>query len=177
MNRIGCRIKCGLGLLAFVLLASSLGAAPVQDAMSVPKPGAVRPEGWLRDWALAAAKGYTGHMDEVDGEFVKAWREDFTPRGATLNWTANGTGKTGKWASNCTSPIEGLADANNIEEDPLFSTRKPWRLTADSPCCDVGDNARAPTGTDIDGRPRIFGRCVDIGCSEYVPSGLGIFIR
>ena len=67
MNRIGCRIKCGLGLLAFVLLASSLGAAPVPDAMSVPKPGAVRPEGWLRDWALAAAKGYTGHMDEVDG--------------------------------------------------------------------------------------------------------------
>jgi len=74
---------CFVGLL----LAGSLGAAPVPDAMSVTKPGAVRPEGWLRDWSLAAAKGYTGHMEEVDGEFVKAWREDFTPRGEKLNWT------------------------------------------------------------------------------------------
>ena len=60
------------------------------DAFTVPKPGAVKPTGWLREWAQAAAKGATGRMEEVDEEFRKAWAADFTPRGKNLNWF-NGT--------------------------------------------------------------------------------------
>lgn len=33
-------------------------------------PGAVEPEGWLRDWCIAARDGYTGHMDEYGNEFT-----------------------------------------------------------------------------------------------------------
>ncbi len=79
MNRILVTMVSSLATLAGV-------AAFAPDAMSVPKPGAVKPAGWLRDWSLAAAKGYTGHMTDVDEEFVRAWREDFTPRGKKLNW-------------------------------------------------------------------------------------------
>jgi hypothetical protein len=36
--------------------------------------GTVRPEGWLRDWAEAAAAGITGHLDERDPVFGMAWK-------------------------------------------------------------------------------------------------------
>ncbi|MCQ2388890.1 MAG: glycoside hydrolase family 127 protein [Kiritimatiellae bacterium] len=79
MNKVFVAAVSGMAALA-------CSAAFVPDAMSVPKPGAVKPAGWLRDWAEAAAKGYTGRMPEVDEEFVRAWRADFTPRGRKLNW-------------------------------------------------------------------------------------------
>jgi hypothetical protein len=36
----------------------------------------VEPAGWLRDWGLAARYGFTGHMDEYDAEFKRAWAPD-----------------------------------------------------------------------------------------------------
>ena len=49
-------------------------------------PGAVEPAGWLRDWCLAARDGYTGHMDEYDDEFKRAWAADHTMTGERLLW-------------------------------------------------------------------------------------------
>jgi len=49
-------------------------------------PGAVKPEGWLRDWCLAARDGYTGHMDEYDDEFKRAWAPDHKMTGERLFW-------------------------------------------------------------------------------------------
>ncbi len=49
-------------------------------------PGAVEPTGWLRDWSLAARDGYTGHMDEYDPEFQRAWSPDHQMRGEGLLW-------------------------------------------------------------------------------------------
>lgn len=49
-------------------------------------PGAVEPEGWLRDWCLAARDGYTGHMDEYGNEFKQAWAEDYKMTGENLLW-------------------------------------------------------------------------------------------
>lgn len=49
-------------------------------------PGAVEPGGWLRDWCLAAADGYTGHMDEYDDEFKRAWAADHRMTGEKLMW-------------------------------------------------------------------------------------------
>ena len=37
-------------------------------------PGAVEPAGWLRDWALAARNGITGHLDEYTPTFHDAWK-------------------------------------------------------------------------------------------------------
>lgn len=57
-----------------------------KDAMAIPRPGAVKPAGWLGEWARGAAAGYTGNMTDVDEEFVRAWSPGFTPRGQKLNW-------------------------------------------------------------------------------------------
>lgn len=49
-------------------------------------PGAVEPAGWLRDWCLAARDGFTGHMDEYDAEFKRAWAPDHKMTGEGLMW-------------------------------------------------------------------------------------------
>ena len=53
-------------------------------------PGAVEPQGWLRDWCLAAKDGFTGHMDEYDVEFKRAWAADHKPNGERLLWNNGG---------------------------------------------------------------------------------------
>ena len=37
-------------------------------------PGAVEPEGWLRDWARSARDGITGHLDEWHPTFADGWK-------------------------------------------------------------------------------------------------------
>ena len=46
----------------------------------------VEPAGWLRDWCLAARDGFTGHMDEYDDEFKRAWAPDHKMTGKGLLW-------------------------------------------------------------------------------------------
>ncbi len=60
--------------------------APTRPALIPLPPGAVEPAGWLRDWCLAARDGYTGHLDEYDPEFRRAWAVDHTMTGDRLNW-------------------------------------------------------------------------------------------
>ena len=59
---------------------------PTRPAFIPLPPGAVEPEGWLRDWCLAARDGYTGHMDEYHVEFQRAWAVDHTMTGDRLAW-------------------------------------------------------------------------------------------
>ena len=50
-------------------------ASPVvAPAFSPLPPGAIEPRGWLRDWALAAKNGITGHLDEQHPVFRDAWK-------------------------------------------------------------------------------------------------------
>jgi len=65
-------------------------ASPTPPALIPLPPGAVEPAGWLRDWCLSAAAGYTGHMDAVDPEFVRAWAADHTMTGERLSWPKGG---------------------------------------------------------------------------------------
>ncbi len=51
------------------------GEFPVQAAFVPLAPGAVEPEGWLRDWAMAARDGITGHLDEYHPTFRDAWTD------------------------------------------------------------------------------------------------------
>jgi hypothetical protein len=57
-----------------------------QPALRPLPPGAIEPAGWLRDWCLAARDGYTGHMDDVDDEFKRAWAPDHRMTGEGLFW-------------------------------------------------------------------------------------------
>jgi hypothetical protein len=54
----------------------------------------------------------------------------------------------------------GYAGTGNINADPLFvdAANGNFRLAANSPCIDVGNNAAIPAGitTDLDGLPRIM---------------------
>jgi len=59
---------------------------PTRPAFLPLPPGAVEPAGWLRDWCQAARDGFTGHMDEVDDEFKRAWAADHKMTGEGLRW-------------------------------------------------------------------------------------------
>jgi len=71
--------------VAMFLLASAAGAAgevnyarvcepEIRPALGPLPPGAVEPAGWLRDWALAAREGITGHLDEYHATFRDGWK-------------------------------------------------------------------------------------------------------
>lgn len=79
-----CTQKNEVGLTATMMQnASELKKAPIFIALA---PGAVTPEGWIRDWAEDAAKGITGHLDEYSPTFEKAWKGyGFEAKGATPN--------------------------------------------------------------------------------------------
>jgi uncharacterized protein len=59
---------------------------PTRPAFLPLPPGAIEPGGWLRDWCLAARDGFTGHMDEYDDEFKRAWAADHKMTGERLMW-------------------------------------------------------------------------------------------
>ena len=68
----------------------------------------------------------------------------------------------------CTDPKpEG---EGNICAAPLFGDAESgdFRLTAESPCINAGDNALATGDVDLDGNPRIFDGAVDMGAFEFV---------
>ena len=59
---------------------------PTRPAFLPLPPGAIEPAGWLRDWCVAARDGFTGHMDEYDDEFKRAWAPDHRMTGEGLFW-------------------------------------------------------------------------------------------
>lgn len=63
---------------------------PTRPAFLALPPGAVEPDGWLRDWCIAARDGYTGHMDQYHEEFKRAWAADHTMTGERLSWPKGG---------------------------------------------------------------------------------------
>ena len=66
----------------------------------------------------------------------------------------------------CTTPAP--AGAGNITNDPQFvdMAANNYRLGANSPCIDQGDNAYAQGATDLDGNPRVVSAMVDMGAYE-----------
>ncbi len=86
-------------------------------------PGAVEPEGWLRDWCLTARDGYTGHMDEVHPEFRRAWAADHKMTGERLLWQQGGWPYEGGgyW-------FEGLAKLGFVLHDEALIRQAKARL-------------------------------------------------
>jgi hypothetical protein len=67
----------------------------------------------------------------------------------------------------CTTPDSG--GTCNITNAPFFQDQanSNYRLQPGSPCINAGRNARAPSGPDLDGNPRIVAGTVDLGAYEF----------
>jgi hypothetical protein len=100
------------------------------DASIVAKPrfaplpaGDVRPEGWLRDWAEAAANGITGHLDERTATFGMGWKGvGFEAMGADPK---NGTG----WPlEQCSYWLDGAVRLAYILNDSALIRKTSERL-------------------------------------------------
>ena len=86
------------------------------------KPGAVKPEGWLNDWAQKAATGITGHLDQHSKTFEKGWSgESFE----AMNVKEEGTGwpleQSAYW-------LDGLVRLAWILDDPALKQKVKSRL-------------------------------------------------
>ena len=71
-------------------------------------------------------------------------------------------------------PCDGLVwGEGNLDVNPLFAdpNNGDYHLLEDSTCIDAGDPnyVAEPNETDLDGRPRIIGRRIDMGAYEYSP--------
>ncbi len=66
------------------------------------------------------------------------------------------------------SDVEGgYAGTGNLAVDPMFvRSTNDYRLSAASPCLEAGEPGSRTGGLDIDGRPRLLGATVDMGCVE-----------
>jgi hypothetical protein len=51
-----------------------VGEPKIKPAFLPLPPGSVEPSGWLRDWAVAARQGLTGHLDEYHPVFRDGWK-------------------------------------------------------------------------------------------------------
>lgn len=91
-------------------------------ALQPLKPGAVEPTGWLRDWALSARKGITGHLDERAETYAKGWSgQDFKAGGVK----EKGTG----WPlEQCAYWLDGLVRLAYILNDPDMIAKAKFRL-------------------------------------------------
>jgi hypothetical protein len=74
---------------------------------------------------------------------------------------------------NCCTPILPSSASpyfvNNITNQPLFINEASgdYSLQSNSPCINSGLNLQLMTSIDLDGRPRVVGGTVDIGCYEF----------
>ncbi|MCL1921280.1 MAG: autotransporter adhesin family protein, partial [Kiritimatiellaeota bacterium] len=89
------------------------------------------------------------------------------------NTAPDGPNHSGSFlAFSCTTPAPGFAYdfGGNIEANPIFASPGAgnFRLRANSPCIDKGNNDFAVGDFDLDGNFRILGGTVDMGAYEWV---------
>ena len=112
-----------LCLLVMGLAAEGAAVAPV---LSIDRPGAVKPRGWVLDRAQAARDGFVGHMDEVDEHFRLAWTTNCMRRGKFLNWTNK---HQGSWSAEGGAYwFEGLVKLAWQLDDPALKAMAKRRL-------------------------------------------------
>ena len=82
-------------VMAFSAVSFAFGVEIIPP-FSQCRPGAVKPDGWIRDRAIAAKNGYTACMDEVSEHFRIAWTTNAVRRGDKLQWYDM---KNGSWSA------------------------------------------------------------------------------
>jgi uncharacterized protein len=96
---------------------------PVVKPAFVPLPiGDVEPAGWLRDWAEAAAKGITGHLDEYSPVFGDAWK------GFKINAPNAAPDGTGWPLEQCSYWLDGAVRLGYILHDEALIKKATARL-------------------------------------------------
>lgn len=76
--------------LSVVLALAAQAQTPVVAPTFTPLAlGQVEPAGWLRDWAVSAREGITGHLDERHPVFRDGWK------GTPIKWTGANDDGTG----------------------------------------------------------------------------------
>ena len=89
IRRLLGRLAASTALLAAVASAANYSRVcepEIKTAFLPLPPGAVEPAGWLRDWAIAAREGITGHLDEYHPTFRDGWKgTSITAPGAEPN--------------------------------------------------------------------------------------------
>jgi hypothetical protein len=98
---------------------------PTRPALLPLPPGAVEPAGCLRDWCLAARDGFTGHMDEYDDEFKRAWALNHRMTGEGLFWYKGAWPFEGGILLRWPGPPGSLPARRNA--DPIGSNAAPRR--------------------------------------------------
>jgi hypothetical protein len=117
-------------LLAAMLLAHSVAFAQESPAKAnypraaepafafafMPLPlGMVEPQGWLRDWAVVAKNGITGHLDERHPVYKDAWK------GVPIKWTGANPDGTGWPIEQCGQWMDGAVRlALILHDEPLL---------------------------------------------------------
>jgi len=120
-------LAIGVGLLELSLWAGAANYGRVAEPAARPvflqlPPGAIEPAGWLRDWAIAAGEGITGHLDEYHAVYGDAWKG--TPVKAP-NAAADGTG----WPlEQCSYWLDGLLRLGYVLHDQRLIGKATARL-------------------------------------------------
>ena len=126
--------------LCFVVAFSAVSLAfggEIGPPFSQCRPGAVKPDGWIRDRAVAAKNGYTACMDEVSEHFRIAWTTNAVRRGDSLQWYDM---KNGSWnAEGGAYWFDGLVRLAWQLDDPELKTLARSRL--DTLLNRVGENS------------------------------------
>ncbi len=117
---ISCSVQPNPGITNTMVKNSS--GLRVQPVFYPLKAGAITPQGWIRDWALDAAKGITGHLDEYSPTFAEAWKGyGFKAMGAT----ADGGG----WPlEQCSYWLDGAVRLGYILNDSALIKKVTTRL-------------------------------------------------
>jgi hypothetical protein len=94
----------------------------VKLALQQLPPGAVEPALWLRDWAVAAREGITGHLDEYHPVFHDGWK------GTPIAWTGAKPDGTGWPIEQCSYWLDGAIRLGYILHDEALIQKIRLRL-------------------------------------------------
>ena len=110
-------------------------AYKIQPPFTPLKPGAVRPTGWLHDWAKSAGDGLIGHLDERHAVFKLGYSGE--------SFKAKGVGKhgTGWPIEQCAYWLDGLVRLAYILDDPALIKKATSRLDVVVDAVNASDNS------------------------------------
>jgi hypothetical protein len=122
-------------LFAFLCLATVIASACGDKEQALAKndhdltlsytplrPGEISPRGWLKDWAIQAAEGITGHLDERTNTYAKGWSgESYKARGANEEGTGWPLEQSAYW-------LDGLVKLAYILNDSTLIAKAQSRL-------------------------------------------------
>ena len=103
-----------------------MGQLPGKTAFVPLSPGAIEPAGWLRDWALAARNGITGHLDEWNPTFRDGWK-GFAPICGTVARSFR-RDATGGPLEQCSYWLDGLVRLGYVLHDDALIRKAKARL-------------------------------------------------